>query len=190
MSQNAREHYAAYQKRLIECLQGFDFAGVEKLAQALRRAWLEKRRVFLIGNGGSAANACHLANDLNYGIGKQHNGVGLRVHALTANSSILTCLGNDIGYENIFSQQLRVQANRGDLLIALSGSGNSPNIVNALQAAQELEVESYAILGYSGGRAKTLAGTAIHFAVDDMQISEDLQLIVGHMVMQRLCQAE
>ena len=82
--------------------------------------------------------------------------------------------------------QLAVQARKGDVLIALSGSGNSPNIVKALEQAKTMGMRSYAILGYSGGKAKSLADVAIHFAVDDMQISEDLQLIVGHMLMQWL----
>jgi D-sedoheptulose 7-phosphate isomerase len=77
-------------------------------------------------------------------------------------------------------------ANPGDVLVVLSGSGNSPNIVAALEQAKVMKVKSYAILGYTGGRCKELADVPIHFAVDDMQISEDLQLVVGHMLMQWL----
>jgi D-sedoheptulose 7-phosphate isomerase len=145
------------------------------------------RQVFLCGNGGSAANAIHLANDFIYGISKTP-GVGLRVTALSANSAVITCLANDLGYETIFAAQLAVQAVRGDVLIALSGSGNSPNIIKALEQARAMGVKTYAILGYSGGKAKTLADVPIHFAVDDMQLSEDLQLVVGHMIMQWLYQ--
>ena len=115
-------------------------------------------------------------------------GSGLRVSALPANSSVLTCLANDEGYESIFSMQLAVLGRRDDVLIALSGSGNSPNIVKALEQAKAMGIRSYAILGYSGGKAKALADVPIHFPVDDMQISEDLQLIVGHMIMQWLYQ--
>jgi D-sedoheptulose 7-phosphate isomerase len=141
--------------------------------------------VFLCGNGGSAANAIHLANDFLYGVSKTL-GSGLRVTALPANASVLTCLANDLGYDAIFSAQLAVQARRGDMLIVLSGSGNSPNILKALEHAKSMSVKTYAILGYSGGKAKAMADVPIHFAVDDMQISEDLQLIVGHMLMQYL----
>jgi D-sedoheptulose 7-phosphate isomerase len=109
------------------------------------------------------------------------------VTALPANPAVLTCLANDIGYADIFAQQLTVLARRGDILIVLSGSGNSPNIVRALEKARELGLTSFAILGYSGGKSLRLADHPIHFAVDDMQIAEDLQTIVGHMVMQRLC---
>ena len=127
----------------------------------------------------------HLANDFLYGISKVP-GSGLRVTALPANSSVLTCLANDEGYDKIFAIQLAVLASRGDVLIAFSGSGNSPNILRALEQAKAIGVKSYAVLGYSGGKAKGLADVPIHFAVDDMQLSEDLQLVVGHMLMQWL----
>jgi D-sedoheptulose 7-phosphate isomerase len=143
--------------------------------------------VFLCGNGGSAGNAIHLANDFLYGISKTL-GSGLRVSALSANSAVLTCLANDVGYESIFSAQLAVQGRKDDVLIALSGSGNSPNIIKGLEQANAMGMRTYAILGYSGGGAKALANVPIHFPVDDMQISEDMQLVVGHMIMQWLYQ--
>jgi D-sedoheptulose 7-phosphate isomerase len=110
------------------------------------------------------------------------------VHALPANASVMTCLANDVGYDHVFSFQLAVHARPRDLLIVLSGSGNSPNILKALQQARESGMRSYAILGYSGGKAKALADVSIHFVVNDMQIAEDMQLIVGHMLMQWLSQ--
>jgi D-sedoheptulose 7-phosphate isomerase len=176
-----------YFETLRHVWQTHDWENVFQLNAALRRCWVENRQVFVCGNGGSAANAIHLANDLLYGIAKD-TGRGLRVTALPANSSVLTCLANDISYEDVFAQQLTVLANRGDVLIVLSGSGNSPNIVKALQRAHELEVTSFAILGFSGGRALTLADYPIHFPVDDMQVAEDLQMMVGHMAMQWLSQ--
>ena len=91
-----------------------------------------------------------------------------------------------MGYECVFSYQLAVQAQEGDVLLVLSGSGNSPNILNALKKGREVGMKSYAILGYSGGKAKALADVPIHFPIDDMQISEDAQLIVAHMIMQWL----
>ena len=139
----------------------------------------------MCGNGGSAGNAIHIANDFNYGIDK-NGGIGLSVEALPANTSVLTCLANDEGYETIFSQQLKVKATPDDLLIVFSGSGNSANVVEALKVGNEIGMKTYAILGYSGGRCKELAKFPIHFEIDDMQISEDLQLIVGHMCMQWL----
>jgi D-sedoheptulose 7-phosphate isomerase len=177
--------FSEYSDRLRAVLAATDWSGVAQLGEELLDCWKTRRQVFLCGNGGSAGNAIHLANDLLYGISKQ-KGSALRVTALPANSSVLTCLANDEGYDQIFSLQLAVLANRGDVLIALSGSGNSPNIVKVLEQAREMGVKTYAILGYAGGKAKELADVALHFPVDDMQISEDLQLIAGHMVMQWL----
>ena len=179
--------FADYAGRLQKVLQGSSWEGVDVLAREMLECWKAKKQVFLCGNGGSAGNAVHMANDFLYGISKTY-GSGLRVNALSANTAVLTCLANDCGYDQIFSMQLAVQANPGDVLIALSGSGNSPNIVKALEQARKSGVKSYAILGYSGGKAKALADVAIHFAVDDMQIAEDMQLIVGHMLMQWLYQ--
>lgn len=155
------------------------------LAEALMLAWREKRQVFIFGNGGSAGNAIHLANDFLYGISREF-GHALRVTALPANSSVLTCLANDEGYDGIFFRQLAVLANKGDVAIAFSGSGNSPNIVKALEYCSQNSITSFAVLGYSGGKAKALADHAIHVPVNDMQISEDLQLVVGHLMMQWL----
>ena len=182
---NKKDYFSEYSNRLQEVLNASDWSGVAALAHDMSRCWQEKRRVFICGNGGSAGNAIHLENDFLYGIAKTLGG-GLRVSALTANAAVITCLANDVGYDSIFSEQLAVQASQGDLLIALSGSGNSPNILKVLQQAKVMGVKSYAILGFSGGLSKDLADVAIHFPVDDMQIAEDMQLVVGHMLMQWL----
>jgi len=181
----AKVMFTGYAQRLSALIESYDWTPVERLAEELLDCWITGRQVFFAGNGGSAGNAIHLANDLLYGVSKVP-GSGLRVHALPANAAVTSCLANDVGYEQIFSLQLAVQARAGDVLIVLSGSGNSPNIVKALEEARRIGMKSYAILGYSGGKARTLADTPIHFAIDDMQIAEDAQLIVGHMLMQWL----
>lgn len=177
--------YSAYASRLQDLLGRTDWSGVAQLGHAMRECWKNGRQVFFCGNGGSAGNAIHLANDYLYGIAKRTGG-GMRVSSLSANAAVLTCLANDIGYDSIYSEQLAVQAQAGDLLIVLSGSGNSPNILKALEQAKVMKVTSCAILGYSGGKAKAMADLPIHFAIDDMQIAEDMQLILGHMIMQWL----
>lgn len=181
----AKDLILGYSSKLQEVLASSDWSNVNLLAQDMLRCWQEKRQVFFCGNGGSAGNAVHLANDFLYGIAKKTGG-GLKVQALSANSAVMTCLANDVGYESIFSEQLAVQAQAGDLLITLSGSGNSPNIVRVIEQAKAMDVKSYAILGFTGGKCKELADVPIHFPVNDMQISEDIQLIVGHMMMQWL----
>ncbi|CAM2138743.1 D-sedoheptulose 7-phosphate isomerase [Pararobbsia alpina] len=159
---------------------------VPVLATALREAWVEGRSVFLCGNGGSAGNAIHLANDMLYGVGINNRTGGMSIEALSANPAVLTCLANDIGYDQIYSEQLRAKAKAGDILIVLSGSGNSPNVVKALETANRIGMETFAIVAFDGGRCKEIAQYPLHFDIDDMQIAEDLQLVIGHMCMQWL----
>ena len=127
------------------------------LANKLRKVWKRKGTVFICGNGGSAANAIHIANDLHYGTGACGNGPainGLRVEALPSNAGVMTCLANDIGYERVYSQQISVKGEPRDMLIALSGSGNSANIINAIEAANIIGMESIAILAFGGENAR------------------------------------
>lgn len=181
----------AYLQNLHGCFSPPLLEQIGALAEALRQVWIEGRQVFICGNGGSAANALHLANDLHYGIGACGPGPtlpGLRVEALTANPAVISCLANDTGYDNIFAHQLEVKARAGDVLLVLSGSGNSANVVRALEVARRLGVTSYAILAYTGGQCLALADQALHVPIHDMQIAEDSQLIVGHLCMQWLNQ--
>ena len=181
-----RDLIGRYRQTLSAALSLEAMDGVPALAEAMRSAWRDGRTIYLCGNGGSAGNANHLANDFLYGAGVT-NGGGLKVESLSANPSVLTCLANDIGYENVYAEQLHVKGEAGDVLIVLSGSGNSPNVVKALEVGAAKGMTTFAILGFSGGKCKALAQHAIHFAVDDMQIAEDLQMVVGHLCMQWLC---
>lgn len=174
-----------YAARLTQSISMADWSGVSKLSDMLDRARRERRQVFLCGNGGSAANAIHWANDLTAALFKGTRDA-LRTHALPANIAVMSCLANDLSYEVAFSQQLRVLGEPGDLLIVLSGSGNSPNILSALREAKVLGIQSVAVLGFDGGAALALADHPVHFPVHDMQIVEDLQLVVGHMLMRQL----
>ena len=190
---SSENHFAKsarlYLSQLENSFSDDNLREISSLAKKLRQAWTEQRSVYICGNGGSAANAIHLANDFHYGIGACGEGsklTGLRVEALPANAGVITCLANDTGYENIFAHQLEVKGNKDDMLIVLSGSGNSENIIRALKISKKLGMESYAILAFNGGRAIELADHSIHFEINDMQIAEDTQLIVGHLCMQWL----
>ena len=108
----------SYLERLRDCFNKKNIKAVEKLATALHQAWINGQNVYICGNGGSAANAIHIANDLHYGIGACGQGAkipGLRIEALSANSGVLTCLANDTGYENIYSHQIEVKGRKGDI---------------------------------------------------------------------------
>jgi D-sedoheptulose 7-phosphate isomerase len=177
------KNYSEKLKRALGLIPGREIA---VLGGALQEAWRVGSSVYLCGNGGSAGNAIHIANDLLYGAGIS-NGGGLKVEALSANPAVLTCLANDLGYDAVYAEQIKVKANPGDVLIVLSGSGNSPNVIRALEMGHAKGMQTFAILGFSGGQCKRIARHSIHFEIDDMQIVEDLQLIVGHMCMQWLC---
>ncbi len=179
--------FESYAARIAEIARTYDWSTLLPLAQTLRQAIVDRKWVYLCGNGGSAGNAIHLANDFLYGISKK-SGLGLRVDALPGNPAVITCLANDVSYSEIFARQLTVKAEKGDVLIVLSGSGQSPNVVRALEVGRQLGMITFAIVGFSGGRCKELADYPIHFPVDDMQICEDLQAMAGHMLMQWLLQ--
>jgi D-sedoheptulose 7-phosphate isomerase len=170
-------------------VKGFDTLATNPSWPRIQEEFARVRKrgagVFLAGNGGSAANANHLANDLIYGVNAKGQGT-LRVHSLASNPSVMTCLGNDTGYENIFANQLEALARPKDLLLVFSGSGNSPNIVKVLEAARRLKVFSVSFLGFDGGQAKALSDLALHFPVHDMQVAEDLHMIAGHLLLKSL----
>ncbi len=174
-----------YAEKLADILRSYDWQAVETLADKLHQLSLAGRTLYICGNGGSAGNAIHLANDFLYGICPSA-AAAIKVEALSANAAVLTCLGNDTGFENIYAHQMKTKGQPGDILWVLSGSGNSPNIVKAVEQAIASGVFTVATLGYQGGKCLELVDLPIHFAVDDMQIAEDLQLVVGHMLMRLL----
>ena len=177
--------FEAYAERLNATMTATDWKIVEPLAEALFAAWRDKRQVFLAGNGGSAANCNHIVNDFVYSVSKEI-GKGLRIRSLSESPAIMSCLANDVGYEKVFSSQLPVFSDAGDILWVMSGSGNSTNIIKVLEVARELSVTSFAVLGFDGGQAAKLADHVIHFPVADMQVAEDLQMVVSNMVVQYL----
>ena len=181
---STKDCFQKYMRKLLEVSECIDFENIEILERDLVQALKEKHHVFLCGNGGSAANANHIANDLLYGIRPTSKGV--RVQSLCSNISVTTCLANDIGYENVFAQQLKTLAGQNDHLIVFSGSGNSPNVFNALSEAKKIGMRSTALLGFDGGRCMDIADNTIHFKIHDMQVCEDFQMIIFHMIIQKI----
>lgn len=173
-----------YLNKLSDAFSKIETSKIDVLYDDLMSCWKQKKNVFFCGNGGSAGNAIHIVNDYIYGIAKE-TGKGLSAYALSANTSVMSCLANDTGYQNIFSEQLAVHAKKNDLLIVLSGSGNSSNIIKAIDKARELGVRSHSVVAYDGGYAKDKSDNCIHLPINDMQIAEDSQLIIFHMIMQK-----
>ena len=174
-----------YLDRVAGVIGRIDKDAIRRLADLIGEAWSHDRQVLVCGNGGSAANAEHLVNDLVFGSSPMR-GDGVRATALSANGAVITCLANDIGYDKIYSYQVTVMGRPGDVLLILSGSGNSPNVVAALQEARARGLSTAAIVGYSGGAAKDLADVVVHIPIHDMQVSEDCMQLVGHAVTRRI----
>ena len=185
MSNNPRDIFTNYSVELSTALLAQNWANVHSLADKIAETRKNNNRVFLCGNGGSAANAIHIANDLVYAVTNGFGG-GIDAVALCANQAVMTCLANDIDYGKIFSEQLSVSGRKNDLLIVLSGSGNSRNIVNVLKKANEMDIHTAGIFGFDGGESLKFTKSSIHFEINNMQVIEDLQLIVGHMIMKYL----
>lgn len=166
-----------------EMLQQIDYPAVALLTQRLFAAYQAGQRVFIFGNGGSAATASHLAEDLAKSTVKDSTVPRrLRVQSLTDCVPFITALGNDWGYENIFREQLVTLASAGDVAIGISGSGNSPNVLRAVEWARANGVFTCGLTGFSGGKLKDMAELCLHSAIDDMEIAENCHMIQAHLL--------
>jgi D-sedoheptulose 7-phosphate isomerase len=155
---------------------------VGRVLEALARAHREGRQVFVFGNGGSAATASHMANDLVWGM--MRKGLKpLRAIALTDNVSLMTAVANDEGYGSIFARQLEALAVAGDLVVAITGSGSSENVLRALETARRMELATVGILGMDGGKAKGLVDVALVVPSNDYGPIEDLHMVIDHLAL-------
>ena len=171
--------YIEMEKKALELLPVGD---IDTVMNVLEEARVSGKRIFICGNGGSAATASHFECDFNKGISYDQK-VKYDVECLSDNVPMMMAIANDIGYDEIFAAPLRNKLNRGDLLIGISGSGNSENVIRAFEYANETGAVTIAFTGYDGGRLKRLAKHSIHIAVDNMQITEDVHLVLNHMMM-------
>lgn len=182
---------APYLARVGEIFQTVDTKQIEGLAEALWAAYEQGKFVFICGNGGSGSNASHFCEDL----GKSSldrkdfdndSKKRLKVLSLTDNTPYILAWGNDEGFDRVFSEQLKNLASPGDLLIAISGSGNSPNILRAVEWANRHDLVTWGITGYSGGKLQSLAKHNLHVPLDDMGIVECVHLTVFHWILNDL----
>src|SRR6195952_4157914 len=158
-----------YMDRVRQEIERLDMAQVERISDLIEDAYHAGRLVFICGNGGSGANASHLCEDLCKCTLRDFEGQKrLKVLSLTDNTAGIMAWGNDEGYDRIFIEQLKNLASPGDVLLAISGSGNSPNILRAVEWANAHEMTTVGITGYGGGRLKALAHHNMHAGIDDM----------------------
>ncbi|OPZ29666.1 MAG: Phosphoheptose isomerase 1 [Lentisphaerae bacterium ADurb.BinA184] len=174
---------AGYLDRVLDAARRTDAGAFAQLVDWLVEAYTAGRTVFIVGNGGSAANASHLCEDLGKGtltdFAAQRR---LRVISLTDNVPYILAWANDLSFEDVFAQQLRSLAAPGDLLLAISGSGNSPNVLRAVEYARTVGVRTFAATGFDGGRLRGLADGVLHVPVNDMGVAEAVHGIYFHLL--------
>lgn len=180
---------AHYLKNLRHLLDHLPLEALDRVVQALEEAHAADRQIFIIGNGGSAATASHMMNDLNKST-LGHTGDAswprFRAIALTDNVSSMTAWANDTSYARIFSEPLRNLARKGDLLIAISASGNSPNILAAVDAAKQIGLTTVALAGCGGGKLSKIADISFIVPSNEYGPIEDVHMILDHIITSHL----
>ena len=169
----------AYTQEVVEKVQRTDFDLLAQIAMKLVEAKERGATIFTAGNGGSAATASHICNDLLKGC-RVHNREGFATECLADSTAVLTCLGNDFSYEEIFSIQLRTKAHRGDVLLVYSGSGNSPNIIRLVDTARQMGVYVIGFSGRDGGKLNGRCDLLLIAPTDSMEQLEDMHMFYVH----------
>ena len=138
--------------------------------------------IFFMGNGGSASTASHFANDLAFGVNEYEK--PFKVMSITDNTSVITAIGNDYGYDDIFLRQLKIYGKSGDIVVGISASGNSQNLINAFEYATSVEIKTVALTAFDGGKMKEIADQGVHIPTGDKEYgpAEDLHMILDHLV--------
>lgn len=178
-----------YLQRLAACLDHLDRDELDQGIELVRKAWQEGRQVITLGNGGSAMTALHFITDWNKAV-YLATGRPFRGRTLVDNFGLLTAYANDLSYHDAFAEQVKNLALPDDLVVAISASGNSENVIRAVTVANGLGCETLGLCGFNGGRLRAVAKHAVWVDVQDMQLCEDVHAIFGHMVMKGLCHQE
>src|SRR5271155_1351793 len=181
----------SFLERVGQELLRIDPAEVKALADALYECYEHRRIAFLCGNGGSGSSASHFCEDLGKGTIRREDFDNdqkrrLRILSLTDNTPYILAWGNDEGFDRVFLEQLKNLANPGDLLIAISGSGNSPNILRAVEWANDHGLETFGMTGFCGGKLRSLAKHCLHCPSTDMGVVESLHVVAFHYVVGRV----
>ena len=178
-----------YLSRIRAAIDGVAPAAIAEAAQLLREARQANALVLIAGNGGSASTASHMATDL--GVGSHKEGAGLRAICLSDNASVITATANDISFKRVFAEQIELLATRGDVVILISASGSSPNILEAYESAVSVGSSVIALTGFDGGSLRESAAICVHVptAQGDYGPVEDVHLMINHMLTEMVRQA-
>ena len=177
-----------YLGRLCDEIGRIDRSAMERWADLVFGAWENEKFVFIIGNGGSGLTASHMSEDFGKGTLSEQDFHDesmkrLKVLSLTDNAGWIMAVGNDLAYDQIFVQQLMNYGSPGDVLIAISGSGNSPNVLKAVEWANRHDLTTFGLTGYDGGRLKAMQSDGLHVQLDDMGMVESIHLCLYHWVL-------
>ncbi len=170
--------YIEFEKKV---LSGLNISDINDAMNVINEAYERESTIYIFGNGGSSATAAHYQNDFNKGLSEN---VDKKFHVCCLNNDLPTimAIANDIAFEEVFRMQLKGRIKPGDIIIAISGSGNSKNIINAVEYAKEQGNRVIGLCGYSGGRLRELADVSVHVNIDNMQITEDIHMILDHLM--------
>ena len=167
-------------------IEKLDYQEIETAILLIKETIEREGRIAVCGNGGSAAAASHYITDWNKMV-YSHTKVRFNGICLSDNVGLITAYSNDLSYDDVFSEQVKNLLGKGDLLITLSGSGNSKNVVKATNVAKSMEIQTLTICGYDGGKLKQISDNFVWIRSNDMQLCEDAQTVFGHLVMKSLC---
>lgn len=176
-----------YIKAEIDIIKSLDIEKIKNIILTLKKAHSFGHKIFICGNGGSAATASHYCCDFNKGVSGDCD-VSTNFICLTDNIATITAIANDISYDDIFSYQLKNRLEEGDILFVISGSGNSKNIVKAMEIAKQKHNIIIGLCGYDGGKVKQMSDLCLHVNIDNMQIVEDIHMMLDHCMMYILSQ--
>lgn len=186
--QDFRQEIKIYIANEMAALTRLDISALNNALNVIADAYAREADIYIFGNGGSAATASHYANDFNKGISEK-TGKKFRMHCLCDNFATVMAIANDISYDEVFRFQLQGVLRKGDLVIGISGSGNSQNVLNAIEYAKNMGVSTIGITGYDGGKLRAMTDYHMDTMVDDMQVTEDIHMIFDHMMYRVLGEA-
>ncbi len=176
-----------YIKKETDILESLPVEDINTALNIIENARISRRRIFTCGNGGSAATASHFVCDLENGASRGKD-IRFDAECLSDNTPVMTAFANDLSYDDIFAERLKNKGVEGDILICISGSGNSTNILRAAEIAKSKKMITIGLVGYDGGKLKTIVDHCIHVNINDMQITEDVHMILDHLIMSTLSQ--
>ena len=185
-----KKEISTYLEHEIETLRALDVDAIDAALNLLLKAFENGNTIYIFGNGGSSATASHFQNDFNKGV-SEHTEKKFNFLCLNDNVATMMAVANDIGFEEVFRFQLRGHLKPGDLVVAISGSGNSANVINAVEYAKECGNQIIGLTGFGGGKLRELSDVSLHVPVNSMQITEDVHMVFDHLMMsvfyKRLC---